>query len=64
VEILEFEGNTYLFYAASTQTARPPGWSAVREALYQGTMKKFFESWFPDGVKMDVVMTIRANNAK
>jgi hypothetical protein len=57
VEIMEFEGNTYLFYAASTQTARPPGWSAVRAALYPAPMKQFFESWFPEGVQMETVIT-------
>jgi len=57
VEIMELEGNTYLFYAASTQTARPPGWSAVRAAMYLGPMKQFFGKWFPEGAKMEEVTT-------
>jgi hypothetical protein len=64
VEVMEFEGNTYLFYASSTQTARPPGWSAVRAALYEGPMEKFFESWFPDGIKMEEVITNQINTVK
>ncbi|MFH1008118.1 MAG: hypothetical protein V1800_11575 [Candidatus Latescibacterota bacterium] len=64
VEPMELEGNTYLFYAASTQTARPPGWSAVRIAMYLGPMKQFFESWFPQGAKMEEVTTQRAKFAK
>lgn len=64
VEIMEFEGNTYLFYAASTQTARPPGWSAVRAALYPGPMKQFLENWFPEGTKMEEVVTNHARVIK
>jgi len=59
VELMELEGNTYLFYAASTQTAHPPGWSAVRAALYLGPMRSFFEGWFPEGAKMEEVTTRR-----
>ena len=57
VELMEFEGNTYLFYAASNQTGGPTGWSAVRMAMYPGPMKEFFESWFPEGAKMEEVST-------
>jgi hypothetical protein len=64
VELMELEGNTYLFYAASTQTARPPGWSAVCVAMYLGPMKQFFESWFPEGVKMEEVTTRHAESAR
>ena len=64
VELMELEGNTYLFYAASTQTARPPGWSVVRVAMYLGPMKQFFESCFPEGAKMEEVTTRRAKPAK
>jgi hypothetical protein len=64
VELMELEGNTYLSYAASTQTARPPGWSAVRVAMYPGPMKQFLESWFPEGMKMEEVTTRPAESAK
>jgi predicted GH43/DUF377 family glycosyl hydrolase len=64
VEIIELEGNTYLFYAASTQTARPPGWSAVRSAMYQGPMKQFFGKWFPEGAKMEEVTTRHVKSAR
>lgn len=64
VELMELEGNTYLFYAASTQTARPPGWSAVRVAMSPEPMKQFLESWFPEGAKMEEVTTRHAKSAK
>ncbi len=61
VDLMEFEGNTYLFYATGTQTAT--GWGAVRAAIYLGPMKEFFESWFPEGAKMEEVTTRRAKHS-
>jgi hypothetical protein len=58
-ELLEFEGNTYLYYGASNQIGGPEGWSAVRVAMAQGPMKPFFESWFPEGAQMQEVLTRR-----
>jgi len=55
-ELLELEGNTYLFYGASNQIGGPEGWSAVRVVMAQGPMKPFFESWFPEGVPMQEVL--------
>lgn len=47
VDILEFEGNTYLYYATGDQET----WGTVRIALYEGTEKAFFENYFPKKIK-------------
>lgn len=59
VELMEFEGNTYLFYAASNQMDGPAGWSAVRMALHPRSMNEFLEGWFPEGAAMEEVLTCR-----
>ena len=43
VDILEYEGKTYLYYATGDQET----WGTVRVALFDGTEKEFFESHFP-----------------
>ena len=45
IDLFEWEGNTYLFYATGDQQT----WGAVRVALFAGPMKAFHESWFPEG---------------
>ncbi|MCE5266756.1 MAG: hypothetical protein LLG00_02585 [Planctomycetaceae bacterium] len=45
VDLFEWQGNTYLFYATGDQQT----WGSVRPAMYRGSMKSFFESCFPDG---------------
>lgn len=62
VELMELEGNTYLFYATGNQ--RSPGWRAVRVAMHPGPMRPFFERWFPEGAKMEEVRTLRAQAAQ
>lgn len=44
VDLLEFEGNTYLFYATGDQAA----WGAVRVAQFAGSMRDFFAAHFPE----------------
>jgi hypothetical protein len=46
VDLFEFEGNTYLFYATGDQQS----WGTVRMAMFQGSLPQFYESHFPDGV--------------
>lgn len=46
VDLSEFEGNTYLFYAIGDQAT----WGAVRVAQFAGSMEDFFVRHFPDGV--------------
>jgi hypothetical protein len=46
VDIMEYEGKTYLFYATGDQET----WGTVRVAQFDGTEKAFFESHFPEKV--------------
>ena len=48
VDLFEWEGKTYLYYATGDQAT----WGAVRAAMYPGPMKQLYESWFPSGVPM------------
>jgi hypothetical protein len=45
VDLFEWEGNTYVFYATGDQQT----WGSVRVAMYLGPMQEFFESCFPAG---------------
>ncbi|MBN2293330.1 MAG: hypothetical protein JXM70_12950 [Pirellulales bacterium] len=47
VDLFEWQGNTYLYYATGDQAT----WGSVRVAMYAGPQKEFFESHFPSGVK-------------
>ena len=44
VDILEYGGKTYLYYATGDQET----WGTVRVALFDGTAKSFFETHFPE----------------
>ena len=46
VDILEYEGKTYLYYATGDQET----WGTVRVAMYDGAEKAFFESYFPKSI--------------
>jgi beta-xylosidase len=64
VDLFEWEGNTYLYYATGDQAT----WGSVRVAMYPGPMRSFYESYFPLGEKMTSVSTrvapAPANTAK
>jgi hypothetical protein len=45
VDLFEWEGNTYLYYATGDQAT----WGSLRVAMYPGPMKQFYESCFPKG---------------
>jgi len=45
VDLFEYEGNTYLFYATGDQQT----WGTVRMAMFPGPMRQFFTSYFPEG---------------
>ena len=45
VDIIEYEGKTYLYYATGDQAT----WATIRVAMYDGLMKTFYESHFPKG---------------
>lgn len=51
IDLFEWEGNTYLFYATGDQQT----WGSVRVALFLGPMKSFFESCFPEGMPLTEV---------
>ncbi len=46
VDILEYRGRTYLYYATGDQET----WGTVRIAMFDGSEKAFFESYFPKNV--------------
>jgi hypothetical protein len=46
VDLFEYEGNTYLYYATGDQAT----WGAVRVAQFAGSMQDFYLRHFPDGV--------------
>lgn len=46
VDLIEYNGKTYLYYATGDQET----WSTIRTAMYDGLMKDFFENHFPKGV--------------
>lgn len=46
VDLFEWEGRTYLYYATGDQAT----WGSVRVAMYLGPMKDFYESCFPTGM--------------
>ena len=55
VDVVEWEGNTYLFYATGDQAT----WGAIRVAQYAGPMKEFFVNHFPEGTPMIKVNAVR-----
>jgi hypothetical protein len=46
VDLLEYEGKTYLYYATGDQAT----WGTVRVAMYDGAEKIFFEKHFPANI--------------
>jgi hypothetical protein len=53
VDLFEYEGNTYLYYATGDQQT----WGSVRMAMHCGSMESFFKSCFPEGAKIVEVST-------
>jgi hypothetical protein len=48
VDILEYQGKTYLYYATGDQET----WGTVRVAMFDGKVKAFFESCFPENIPL------------
>jgi len=48
VDILEYEGKTYLYYATGDQAT----WGTMRVAMFDGAEKTFFEAYFPKGIAL------------
>lgn len=55
VDLFEWEGNTYLYYATGDQAT----WGSVRVAMHAGPMRQFFESCFPAGAPGTTITTKR-----
>jgi hypothetical protein len=55
VDLFEWEGNTYLYYATGDQAT----WGSVRVAMHAGPMRQFFESCFPAGTPGMTITTKR-----
>ena len=51
VDILEYEGKTYLYYATGDQET----WGTVRVAMFDGSEKVFFESHFPQNTPFEKI---------
>jgi hypothetical protein len=48
VDILEYKGKTYLYYATGDQET----WGTVRVAMFDGTGETFFEAHFPEDMPL------------
>jgi len=46
VDLIEYQGKTYLYYATGDQAT----WGTIRVALYDGPMHEFYRRHFPDGL--------------
>ncbi len=55
VDILEYEGKTYLFYATGDQAT----WGTVRVAMFDGTERTFFENHFPKNAKLTKITAMQ-----
>lgn len=55
VDLLEYQGKTYLYYATGDQET----WGTVRVAMYDGSEKAFFEGHFPKGASLIKVSAIQ-----
>ncbi len=55
VDLLQYEGRTYLYYAIGDQQT----WSTIRVAMYNGLMKTFFENYFPKGRTFEKISTLK-----
>ena len=53
VDLFEWEGNTYLYYATGDQAT----WGSVRVAMHAGPLRQFFESCYPAGTPCTAVTT-------
>ena len=53
VDIIEYKGKTYLYYATGDQAT----WATIRVAMYDGLMTTFFENHFPVGRAFEKIST-------
>jgi len=55
VDLFEYEGRTYVFYASGNQA----DWSSIRVAQFAGPMQDFFTGHYPDGLPVIKVSAVR-----
>ena len=55
VDLFEFEGNTYVFYATGDQAT----WGTIRVAMYAGPMREFLEGYYPEEGNVETVSARR-----
>ncbi|HNY77253.1 MAG: hypothetical protein RBS72_02675 [Sedimentisphaerales bacterium] len=55
IDLFEYERRTYVYYATGDQAT----WGTVRIAMYDGPMRQFYESHFPEDAAMVRVSTQR-----
>jgi len=55
VDLFEYEGKTYLYYATGNQA----DWGAVRVAQFDGPIRDFYQSHFPVGAPLIHVSAVR-----
>jgi hypothetical protein len=53
VDLIEYKGSTYLYYATGDQAT----WATIRVAMYDGLMKTFYEKHFPEGKTFEKIST-------
>ena len=53
VDIIEYGGKTYLYYATGDQAT----WATIRVAMYDGLMQTFYEKHFPEGLTFEKIST-------
>ena len=47
VDLIEIDGQTYVYYFTGDQQT----WGELKRAVYPGPMQEFFEGYFPDGMR-------------
>ena len=55
VDLIEYKNKTYLYYATGDQMT----WGTIRIALFNGSERKFFESYFPKSSSFSEISAIK-----
>lgn len=55
VDLIEYKNKTYLYYATGDQMT----WGTIRVALFNGSERKFFESYFPKSSSFSEISAIK-----
>jgi hypothetical protein len=55
IDLFEYQGKTYLYYATGDQAT----WGDVRTAMFDGPLAEFYQSWFPAGQTFQKVSAVK-----